>query len=107
VTALLPAPAPRTAPTQRAARLLRLPEVRWAVVATVLFALGGGAQLAGAPAPVWWTLLLACCAAGGWEPGLAGLRALRGRRRGTFVYYTVADDQLGRLLTQALEPDGS
>jgi DNA-binding transcriptional ArsR family regulator len=36
---------------------------------------------------------------------LAGL--VRGRRRGTFVYYTVADDQLGRLLTQALEPDGS
>ena len=36
-----------------------------------------GRQLTGAPAPVGWTLFLACYAAGGWEPGLAGLLALR------------------------------
>nr|WP_272955986.1 heavy metal translocating P-type ATPase [Actinopolymorpha rutila] len=54
-----------------------LPEVRWAVIATALFAVGGSCQLAGAPAWLWWTLYLACYAAGGWEPGLAGLRALR------------------------------
>jgi heavy metal translocating P-type ATPase len=52
-------------------------EVRWAAAATVLFALGGAAQLAGAPPVVWWTLYLACYAAGGWEPALSGLRALR------------------------------
>ena len=34
--------------------LLSLPEVRWAAVATALFALGGIAQLLGAPAAVWW-----------------------------------------------------
>lgn len=57
--------------------VLSMAEVRWAALATVLFALGGAAQLAGAPPPVWWTLYLACYAAGGWEPALSGLRALR------------------------------
>ena len=56
---------------------LGLPEIRWAALATVLFAAGGVAQLAGAPDAVWWTLYLACYAAGGWEPALAGLQALR------------------------------
>jgi cation-transporting P-type ATPase J len=53
--------------------------MRWAAIATVLFAVGGLAQLLGAPAPVWWTLYLACYLTGGWEPALAGLRALRER----------------------------
>ncbi|WP_435875609.1 heavy metal translocating P-type ATPase [Nonomuraea jabiensis] len=56
-----------------------LPEVRWAVLALALFAVGGISQLAGAPSWLWWGLYLACYAAGGWEPGLAGLRALRER----------------------------
>ena len=56
---------------------LTLPEVRWAALATALFAVGGLCQLLGAPAAVYWTLYLACYAAGGWEPALAGLRALR------------------------------
>ncbi|TDB81716.1 HAD-IC family P-type ATPase, partial [Micromonospora sp. KC721] len=60
-------------------RLWALPEVRWAAAALVLFALGGAAQLAGAPAPLWWALYLACYLAGGWEPALSGLRALRER----------------------------
>ncbi|SDR70752.1 ATPase, P-type (transporting), HAD superfamily, subfamily IC/heavy metal translocating P-type ATPase [Actinopolymorpha singaporensis] len=54
-----------------------LPEVRWAVIATTFFAVGGICHLAGAPAWLWWGLYLTCYAAGGWEPGLAGLRALR------------------------------
>jgi heavy metal translocating P-type ATPase len=56
-----------------------LPEVRWAAVATVLFAVGGVLQLAGTPAWMWWTVYLACYVSGGWEPALAGLRALRAR----------------------------
>src|SRR4051794_560520 len=56
-----------------------MPEVRWAGTSLALFAAGGAAQLAGAPAPIWWALYLACYAAGGWEPALAGLRALRER----------------------------
>ncbi|MFC4009028.1 HAD-IC family P-type ATPase [Nonomuraea purpurea] len=54
-------------------------EVRWAAAATTLFAAGGLVHLAGAPSWLWWTLYLACYAAGGWEPGLAGLKALRER----------------------------
>jgi heavy metal translocating P-type ATPase len=53
-----------------------LTEVRWASAATALFAAGGLAQLAGTPSWLWWGLYLACYVAGGWEPGLAGLRAL-------------------------------
>src|SRR5882757_6435505 len=54
-----------------------LPEVRWATVATVLFVFGLAAQFGGAPAWMWWALYLACYVTGGWEPALAGLRALR------------------------------
>ncbi|SOC49976.1 ATPase, P-type (transporting), HAD superfamily, subfamily IC/heavy metal translocating P-type ATPase [Blastococcus aggregatus] len=57
--------------------VLSMAEVRWAAAAAALFALGGAFQLAGAPPVVWWTLYLACYVTGGWEPALAGLRALR------------------------------
>jgi heavy metal translocating P-type ATPase len=67
------------APASRRAGLRSLPEVRWAALATVLFAAGLVVHLAAGPAAVAWALLLACYAAGGWEPGLAGLRALRGK----------------------------
>jgi cation-transporting P-type ATPase J len=56
-----------------------LPEVRWAAAATVLFLAGLAAWLADGPAWLWWAFFLAGYAAGGWEPGLAGLRALRHR----------------------------
>jgi heavy metal translocating P-type ATPase len=46
-------------------------------VATVLFVLGLAAQFGGAPPWMWWALYLACYVTGGWEPALAGLRALR------------------------------
>lgn len=57
-----------------------LPSVRWAASALLLFALGLTAQLLGAPEIIWWTLYLACYAAGGWQPGLDGLRELAQRR---------------------------
>jgi cation-transporting P-type ATPase J len=58
-------------------RPFALPEVRWATVATVLFVLGLVAQFGGAQPWLWWALYLACYVTGGWEPGLAGLEALR------------------------------
>ena len=61
----------------RGAGAWSLPEVRWAALATVLFLLGLGAHLTHLPAWSAWTFFLACYAAGGWEPGLAGLTALR------------------------------
>ena len=69
-------PAPR-ATNASLAQALSITEVRWATAATILFAIGGAAQLGGAPAPAWWALYLACYVTGGWEPALAGLRALR------------------------------
>ncbi|WP_324199003.1 heavy metal translocating P-type ATPase [Nocardia amamiensis] len=79
--------APTLAPTRpnpvsdlvpvRRTRLFALPEVRWAVLAVALFLAGLAVQLTDGPRWMWWALYLACYAAGGWEPGLAGLRALR------------------------------
>jgi heavy metal translocating P-type ATPase len=61
----------------RRTRLFALPEVRWATAALALFLAGLAAQLLGGPAWLWWGLYLACYVTGGWEPGLAGLRALK------------------------------
>ncbi len=85
MSSTLSSPATRTAAPAGPARahrlggMLTLPEVRWAALATALFAVGGTSQLLDAPAAVYWALYLACYAAGGWEPALAGLRALRNR----------------------------
>jgi len=92
----------------RATRLqgvLTLPEMRWAALATALFAVGGGLQLAGAPAGVWWVCYLACYAAGGWEPGLAGLRALRAKSLDVdllMVVAAVVAAAIGQVLDGAL-----
>jgi heavy metal translocating P-type ATPase len=60
-------------------RLLSLPEVRWAALALAAFALAVPADLLGAPTPLVAVLYAACYLAGGWEPALEGLRALRER----------------------------
>ena len=78
-TTAAPTAAPAAAPASRRAGLRSLPEVRWAALATVLFAAGLAAHFAHAPGAAAWVFFLACYAAGGWKPGLAGLRALRAR----------------------------
>lgn len=70
---------PGAAGSRRLGGILTLPQVRWAALATALFAVGGLCQLLGAPAVVYWSLYLVCYAAGGWEPALAGLQALRAK----------------------------
>lgn len=72
------------------AGLWTLPEVRWAAAATGLFGLGLLTQLTGSPSWMVWVLYLACYAAGGWEPGLSGLRALRERRLDVDLLMVVA-----------------
>lgn len=71
----------RTVPTPavvaRRTRVFALPEMRWATAALVLFVAGLAVQVTGGPPGVWWGLYLVCYAAGGWEPGLVGLQALR------------------------------
>ncbi|MFJ3338065.1 heavy metal translocating P-type ATPase [Streptomyces sp. NPDC086766] len=82
---LAPAPVDRAAPDRasgaprRRTRVFALPEARWAAAATVLFLLALPLQLAGAPAWAWGPLYALTYASGGWEPGWAGLRALRAR----------------------------
>ena len=61
----------------RRTRLFELPEIRWAAAALAFFLVGLAAQQLGAPSWLWSTLYLACYISGGWEPGLAGLQALR------------------------------
>jgi heavy metal translocating P-type ATPase len=72
------------APPVRSARPRRtrawaLPEVRWATAATVFFLAGLLAHFTDTPAWPSWTLFLACYVTGGWEPGWAGLQALKDR----------------------------
>ncbi|MGP3773982.1 heavy metal translocating P-type ATPase [Streptomyces sp. SDT5-1] len=89
----MPAPVPASAPADAAAvapvapsapgvrrtrtPLLALPEARWAALATVAFLLALPLQLLDATAWSWGPLYAVAYAAGGWEPGLEGLRALR------------------------------
>lgn len=73
-TARVPAVAP---PPSRRTRLFALPEVRWAALATAAFLAAFPLDLAGAPGWAWGPLYALCYAAGGWEPGWAGLQALR------------------------------
>ncbi|MBT2492673.1 cadmium-translocating P-type ATPase [Streptomyces sp. ISL-96] len=62
----------------RRTKLLALPEVRWAALSAVAFLLAFPLDLAGVSAWVWGPLYALCYVAGGWEPGWAGLVALRG-----------------------------
>ncbi|MBR7825033.1 heavy metal translocating P-type ATPase [Actinospica sp. MGRD01-02] len=73
----VPAAGPAAPVRTRGAGVWTLPEVRWAALATALFLVGLIAHFTGAPAWLAWAFFLACYAAGGWEPGLAGLGALR------------------------------
>ncbi|MFI0724125.1 heavy metal translocating P-type ATPase [Streptomyces sp. NPDC021224] len=69
-----PAAAPR-----RRTRVLALAEARWAAAALVLFLVALPLQLTGAPAWAWGPLYALTYATGGWEPGWAGMRALKGK----------------------------
>ncbi|MEU6769583.1 heavy metal translocating P-type ATPase [Streptomyces sp. NPDC046853] len=78
---LLPGPSrPRSgtaAAPRRRTRVLALAEARWAAAATAAFLVALPLQLAGAASWTWGALYAVAYAAGGWEPALAGLRALR------------------------------
>jgi cation-transporting P-type ATPase J len=71
--------APSEPPLPRRATAWVLPEVRWAALATALFLIGLITHFTHAPGWLAWMFFLACYGAGGWEPGLAGLRALRAK----------------------------
>lgn len=71
-----PSAGPAAAPRRRT-RVLALAEARWAAGATAAFLMALPLQLTGAAAWVWGPLYAVAYVAGGWEPALAGLRALR------------------------------
>ncbi|MFS8201019.1 heavy metal translocating P-type ATPase [Streptomyces sp. CWNU-52B] len=76
----IPGPVPAATRVQPArTRLLALPEARWAAVSTVAFLLALPLQLLGGTAWLWGPLYAVAYLAGGWEPALEGLRALRGK----------------------------
>ncbi|WP_369355241.1 heavy metal translocating P-type ATPase [Streptomyces sp. cg2] len=62
---------------RRRTRIFALPEARWAAAALVLFLIALPLYLAGAPTWTWGSLFTLTYVAGGWEPGWAGLQALR------------------------------
>jgi heavy metal translocating P-type ATPase len=62
---------------RRRTRVLALPEARWALASTVAFLLAFPLDLAGFSAWLYGPLYAIAYAAGGWEPALEGLRALR------------------------------
>ncbi|SFF65466.1 heavy metal translocating P-type ATPase [Streptomyces mirabilis] len=68
----------RTAPRRRT-RVLALPEARWALLATAAFLLALPLHFADAPGWTYGPLYAIAYLAGGWEPALEGLRALRGK----------------------------
>ncbi|WP_018334530.1 heavy metal translocating P-type ATPase [Actinomycetospora chiangmaiensis] len=90
MTALDDRPVAPLARTPRRALLLRLPEARRAGLALAAFAVGGLLVLLGAPVWAWAPVLAVCFAAGGRDPALEGLRALRGRRLDVDLLMVVA-----------------
>ncbi|MEJ2871478.1 heavy metal translocating P-type ATPase [Actinomycetospora sp. OC33-EN08] len=89
MTALDVRPAPPAGPPRRPL-LVRLPEARRAGLALAAFIVGGLLVLLGAPAWSWGPILAASYVAGGWEPAVEGLRALRERRLDVDLLMVVA-----------------
>src|SRR5262245_60430844 len=82
VSPALVSPAPVTdrpalTPPRGRTRLLALPEARWARLAATAFLLPLPLALGGASVWAHGPLFAVAYAAGGWEPALEGLRALR------------------------------
>ncbi|GAA2338360.1 heavy metal translocating P-type ATPase [Streptomyces violaceusniger] len=90
---------------RRRTRIFALPEARWATAALVLFLIALPLQLLGAPAWAWGPLYALTYLTGGWEPGWAGLRALKDRTLDVDLLMVVAAlgaAALGQVLDGAL-----
>ncbi|MBA8952188.1 heavy metal translocating P-type ATPase [Actinomadura namibiensis] len=74
-----PAAAARDVTARHRTRIFELAEVRWAAAALALFLLALPPYLLDAPAWTWAPPFALAYAAGGWEPGWSGLKALRDR----------------------------
>ncbi|PLW73513.1 heavy metal translocating P-type ATPase, partial [Streptomyces sp. DJ] len=82
-----------------------MPEVRWAAAALALFLTALPLHLLGAPAWAWGPLYALTYAAGGWEPGWEGLKALKDRTLDVDLLMVVAAlgaASIGQVLDGAL-----
>ncbi|MGW5623066.1 heavy metal translocating P-type ATPase [Streptomyces olivaceus] len=77
--ATVPAPVPAAPASGRRTRVLALAEARWALASLLAFLAALPLDLGSAPAWTYGPLYAFAYAAGGWEPALEGLRALRGK----------------------------
>ncbi|MGV9393422.1 heavy metal translocating P-type ATPase [Streptomyces olivaceus] len=75
--ATVPAPVPAAPAPGRRTRVLALAEARWALASLLAFLAALPLDLGSAPAWTYGPLYAFAYAAGGWEPALEGLRALR------------------------------
>lgn len=79
-----------SAAVRRLGDFIILPEVRWALLSTGLFLVGLALRGAGIAVAAQDVVFVCGYAAGGWEPGLAGIRALRDRRLDVDLLMVVA-----------------
>lgn len=82
-----------------------LPEVQWAVASLAFFLLGWGSQAIQAPAPVWWTLFIACYLAGGWNPLISALQTIKNKKLDVdllMIVAAVVAAAIGQILDGAL-----
>ncbi|MBZ6226242.1 heavy metal translocating P-type ATPase [Streptomyces olivaceus] len=77
--ATVPVPVPAAPTPGRRTRVLALAEARWALASLLAFLAALPLDLGSAPAWTYGPLYAVAYAAGGWEPALEGLRALRGK----------------------------
>jgi heavy metal translocating P-type ATPase len=90
---------------RRRTRALALPEARWALAAMLLFLVALPLNLLGAAAWMWGPLFAAVYVTGGWEPGWAGLQALRDKTLDVdllMVVAAVGAAAIGQVLDGAL-----
>ncbi|GGJ13884.1 heavy metal translocating P-type ATPase [Streptomyces brasiliensis] len=94
-----------TVAPRRRTRIFALPEARWAAAALVLFLVALPLYLTGAPAWSWVPLFAAVYVTGGWEPGWAGLQALKDKTLDVDLLMVVAAlgaAAIGQMLDGAL-----
>jgi heavy metal translocating P-type ATPase len=77
-------------PPSGSAGMVLVSEVRWAATSLIAFLLAGATLLRDGPGWLSGVLFALCYLAGGWEPTLEGLRALRERRLDVDLLMTVA-----------------
>ncbi|WP_296104191.1 heavy metal translocating P-type ATPase [uncultured Corynebacterium sp.] len=92
-------------PTSWLETAVALPEVQWAVASLAFFLLGWGCQAIQTPVPVWWALFIACYLAGGWNPLISALQAIKNKKLDVdllMILAAIVAAAIGQILDGAL-----